>query len=99
MIIDAHKTMSELEELRYGYYHDLQQLDELRARLYAKCSKLTEIGIDKDFHHMVQITESSFEDIGIAMQKLEKALEGTSVLIQKCQAHLEEDLGFNDIWR
>lgn len=94
MIIDAYKTMKELEELRDTYYRDLQQLDEMRAHLHAKCSKLMEMGADEDFYRVAEITHSSFKDIEVVMQKLEKALEGTTVLIQKCQAYLEAEKDF-----
>lgn len=94
MIIDAYKTMNELEELRHTYYDDLRQLDDMRAHLHAKCSKLMEMGTDEDFYRVAEITHSSFKDIEIAMQKLEKALEGTSVLIQRCQAYMEVETDF-----
>lgn len=97
MIIDAYKTMNELEELRHTYYGDLRHLDEMRAHLHAKCSKLMEIGADEDFYRVAEITRSSFNDIEVAMQKLEKALEGISVLIQKCQFSMEAEKDFAEL--
>lgn len=99
MIIDAYKTMNELEELRHTYYGDLRHLDEMRAHLHDKCSKLMEIGVDEDFYRVAEITHSSFKDIEAAMQKLEKALEGTSVLIEKCQAYMEAEKDFAELLR
>ena len=94
MIIDTYDTMNELEDLRRTYYDNLRQLDYMRAHLYAKCSRLMEIGADKDFYRVAEITHSSFKDIEAVMQKLEKALEGTSVLIQKSQACMEAEKDF-----
>lgn len=99
MIIDAYKTMKELEELRDTYYRDLQQLDEMRSRLYAKCSKLIELGEDEDFYLVAESTSSSFKDIEGAMQNLEKALKGTSALIQKSQAYMEAEKDFAELLR
>ncbi len=97
MIIDAYKTMKELEELRYTYYRDLQELDEMRSRLYAKCSKLMELGEGEDFYLVAENTRSSFKDIEGAIQNLEKALKGTSALIQKCQAYMEAEKDFAEL--
>lgn len=99
MIIDDYKIneLNELEELRHAYYDNLRQLDEMRANLYAHCSKLMEKGADEDFYRVAEITYSSFMDIGAVMQKLEKALEGTSVLVQKCQAYMEAEKDFAEL--
>lgn len=87
--MDLNKTISKLEELRQAYYYALRTLDEMRSLLYARCLKLTEFCEDRDFYSVVEITHSSFKDIEVALQKLQQALNGTSMLIQKYQAIIE----------
>lgn len=92
--MELYKTISELEELREAYYYDLRTLDEMRMFLHSRCSKLMDVCEDRDFYSVVEITHSSFKDIEVAMQKIQQALDGISMLIQKYQAVIEASNNF-----
>ena len=101
MITEDYKTMNEFEEFRNAYYDAHRQLYKMREcfcalyeHLYARRSILMEMGVDEDLYCVVESADRGFKDIESAMQKLEKALEGTSVLIEKCQAYMEAEKDF-----
>lgn len=89
MIIDGQKTINELEELRYDYYKDIEQLQELYSRLRERCSKLSENDEIEEYNYLIDITEKSFRNIEEALHKLNEAGVGTEKLIQKYHAYLE----------
>ena len=89
MIIDGHKTIDELQELKYNHIRDIEQLEEVYSRLRERYSKLSEINDNSHVGVLLELTVDGIRNIEEALHKLHEARERVEKLIQLYQAYLE----------
>ena len=92
MIIDGHKSIEELQELRYNYHKDIAQLEEIHSRLRERCSKLSEINDNKHVYELLELTVDSLRSVEETLHKLHEAGAGVEKLIELYQAYLKVEL-------
>lgn len=92
MIIDGHKSISELQELRHNHYKDIAQLEEIHSRLRERYSKLSEINENRHVNTILELTVDSIRSVEEALHKLHDAGVGVEKLIELYQAYLKVEL-------
>lgn len=92
MIIDEHKSIDKLQELRHNHYKDIAQLEEIHSRLRERYSKLSEINDNRNVNTILELTVDSIRSVEEALHKLHDTGVGVEKLIELYQAYLKVDL-------
>jgi len=72
MIIDAEKTINELEGLQRSNHDDIDQLNKLLASIHQRLSKIYEYAEIEEFLLLRHLTENSLRYIQAAIHGFEK---------------------------
>ena len=92
MIIDGHKTIDELQELKYNHSNDINRLEEVLYHLKERYAKLSETDDRRYIGVILENIVESIKNIEETLHKLHEAREGIEKLIQLYQVYVDIEL-------
>lgn len=92
MIIDGHKTIDQLQELKYNHSRDINQLEEVLYHLKERYAKLSETDDRRYIGAILENIVDSIKNIEETLHRLHEAREGIEKLIQLYQVYVDIEL-------
>lgn len=89
MVIDAEKTINELEGLRRSNYDDIDQLNKLLASTHQRLSKIYEYAEIEELLILRHLAENSLRDIQAAIHGFEETDAVLEKIIDKYLAFMK----------
>lgn len=92
MIIDGHKIIDQLQELRYNHSIDINQLEEVLYHLKERYVKLSETDDRRYISVILDNIVDSIKNLEETLHKLHEARKGIEKLIQLYQVYVDIEL-------